>query len=483
MDYSNLPKTYLSAKQQNSKWYFTGVPCPRGHLFPRFTSTRACKECCRENIVRTKIPKTTRKRHYKNLATFKVKATEVHAGWYSYDRFVYTDAHTPSAVTCPIHGDFNCSPTNHTFGKGCPTCGTIKSAIKQTKSFDDFLAQARLVWGDKFDYSDTVYVGARRYLEFRCTRHNKVVKQTPNNHLSGQDACPSCNHKKSRQQEQIAAYMESLGFVVQQNVTDKSILGRFEADIWIPELRLAIEHHGLYYHKGVEDKHRDKWEIAVKNGVRLVQVFEDEWAKKQDVIKSRLEAISGKAVRRFARKLIVGSIDSSVAKGFLEKHHLQGHGKCSMAYGLFDSSQLVAVATFCKARSGAMTNTGGDGWEVLRYASVGRVVGGFGKLLKVFMNDHKPSLLVSYCDLRYGDGELYRKTGFTLESITPPDYWWVCKSGVTRIPRYQTQKHKLKTHPVFSPYYSDDKTEREICEAAGYEKLHGVGNQKWVLRT
>ena len=90
-------------------------------------------------------------------------------------------------------------------------------------------------------------------------------------------------------------------------------------------------------------------------------------------------------------------------------------------------------------------------------------------------------LFRSYCDLRYGTGTLYEKSGFTLHSITEPDYWWVPKGKIERIPRYTVQKHKMAhvDHPL-NEYYAPHKSENQICGEAGWEKVHGVGNQKWV---
>lgn len=38
------------AKREGKTRYFTGEPCPRGHVSERMVSTRACKECLREKF-------------------------------------------------------------------------------------------------------------------------------------------------------------------------------------------------------------------------------------------------------------------------------------------------------------------------------------------------------------------------------------------------------------------------------------------------
>ena len=44
-----LPKSRAEAKRTGSKFYFTGTPCPRGHVDVRYASTSNCKSCGRES--------------------------------------------------------------------------------------------------------------------------------------------------------------------------------------------------------------------------------------------------------------------------------------------------------------------------------------------------------------------------------------------------------------------------------------------------
>ena len=52
----HLPKTIKEAKALGAKHYFTGKKCQRGHLSPRFVSTRKCMSCsnlyCRDKYAR-----------------------------------------------------------------------------------------------------------------------------------------------------------------------------------------------------------------------------------------------------------------------------------------------------------------------------------------------------------------------------------------------------------------------------------------------
>ena len=476
-----LPETRAEAKAIGSKHYFTGKPCTRGHIAPRFTSIGKCKTCAVEDSSNSYTPTTDRRRAYDDLAGFIVKANQVHNGFYTYELAEYVNAHAKLKVTCPTHGVFDINPTNHVQGKGCPICAIQRTRAAQIKSTDTFIKHAIAVWGNAFDYSGVVYEGAKEPIAIRCIEHNRVFMQQPNNHLEKKNPCTQCNHMKSEPENQIAAFLEQYTTVERWN---RTLIKPKEIDIWLPEYGIGVEFHGLYAHRAKVAKtlHRDKWELAEKAGIRLIQIFHDEWENKQDIVKARLLAFIGKSVTYNARQLTLRQVSMSEIRPMLEATHIQGAGVSSVNYALYEGEKVVAVATFGKARSGAMTGAKAEGvWEVVRYASVGRVRGGFSKLFKQFLKDINPSKVISYCDLRYGNGKLYEATGFELEAITETDYWWIPKGKLARVPRYVTQKHKMAkpSHPLHK-FYSPDKTEAQICEEAKWEKIYGVGNQRWV---
>lgn len=47
MDFESLPRTRDEALSVGSKRFFTGFPCPHGHIVPRRVDNRCCEECSR----------------------------------------------------------------------------------------------------------------------------------------------------------------------------------------------------------------------------------------------------------------------------------------------------------------------------------------------------------------------------------------------------------------------------------------------------
>jgi endogenous inhibitor of DNA gyrase (YacG/DUF329 family) len=91
---------------------------PNAHL-----RGQGCPKCGRE---------LAKKKTLKDKDYFLKRANEIHNDKYTYENFKYINYHTPSYVTCPIHGDFRVAPTNHISNKsGCPKCGTPVSRWEQ----------------------------------------------------------------------------------------------------------------------------------------------------------------------------------------------------------------------------------------------------------------------------------------------------------------------------------------------------------------
>lgn len=61
----------------------------------------------------------------------------------------------------------------------------------------EFVAKAREMHGDKYDYSQTVYVSAHEKVLIRCKRHDWVFPQSANSHMRG-CGCPRCRTDDNR---------------------------------------------------------------------------------------------------------------------------------------------------------------------------------------------------------------------------------------------------------------------------------------------
>lgn len=126
----------------------------------------------------------------KTKEDFIAKAREVHEGKYDYSKVYYTNTYTKVCITCPEHGDFLQIPKDHLKGHGCVHCSHIPSSEDLLNKQDAFIKKARMVHGERYDYSRVSYKGAQEKVCIICPKHGEFW-QTPNNHTNGQ-GCYLC---------------------------------------------------------------------------------------------------------------------------------------------------------------------------------------------------------------------------------------------------------------------------------------------------
>jgi len=401
-----------------------------------------------------------KRRHSDPVALFR----DVHGDAYDYSQVRYVNNHTPVAILCSAHGLFEQKPAAHLRGAGCPECWKRrKMAFAKDRTADyrlTFAQRAAKVHDGRYALL-TVPTDSHDIVRLHCPKHGDF-EQKAYSHLLGH-GCPACGKITSYAQRDLAAFVEALGVAVEHD--NRTVLGGLHIDVWCPEQRVGIEYHGSFWHtqSRVGNKHREKWERAVAAGVRLIQVFDYEWLERRSAVENRLRAIIGGSPAVAARKCDVRPVSVADANAFCKTYHTQGAGlRHKAAYGLYSAGELVGCMTFGSSRYSI------EGWELLRFATKGRVQGGFGRLLAAFFREHGPDVITSYCDLRWGTGDVYAANGFVLDGVTAPDYWYVAKDR--RVSRYAAQNRPK------------GQTEREWAEGHGYEKVLGVGHQRWVWK-
>jgi hypothetical protein len=324
-----------------------------------------------------------------------------------------------------------------------------------------------------------------QYLEDnKCRRLKEIADELGVTYYTVSDAYTKMNiirtpeiNKQSLAECEIADYIRTFGVVVDQN--NRSILHRKEIDIYLPEFKMGIEYHGLYWHsEGTgtpKNYHRDKLDECDKQGLALIQITDYEWINKQELVKSRIAAKLGKSNRVYARKCKVGIPTLGEERQFLTRTHIQGHVMSSVKLGLYHDNKLIALMTFGKSRYNRNAE-----WELLRYSNdIGIVVvGGAGKLFNHFLKMYKPRSVISYCDLRWNSGNMYQSIGFTHEKTTKPNYWYT-KHYTTMESRIRYQKHKLSE---LLPIFDNSLTEWENMKINGYDRFWDCGNSVYMWK-
>jgi hypothetical protein len=250
-------------------------------------------------------------------------------------------------------------------------------------------------------------------------------------------------------------------------------------DIYVDSHKIAFEFDGLYWHSELykpSNYHLNKTELCEEKGIKLIHVFEDEWMFKKDIVKSRIKNLFGLNENKiYARKCIIKVVNKDNKKTFLDDNHIQGTVGSNINLGLYYNDELVSLMTFGKGRI-AM---GGDSnqYELIRFCNKlnTNVVGGASKLLKHFIKTYNPNEIISYADRRWSQGDLYQKLGFDFMGTTKPNYWYT-KDYRTREHRFNYRKDVL-----VSKGYNSDKTEFEIMNELGYERIWDCASFKFEM--
>ena len=405
------------------------------------------------------------KKHKISLEDFIEKAKKVHGNKYDYSKVKYVNNKTNVCIVCPTHGEFYQTPKKHLVGHGCPKCG---GSFKLTNIM--FIDKAKQIHGDKYDYSNVTYINSNTKVTITCHKHGEF-QQLPHDHLQGK-GCPTCAHFISR--PEIALYEYICNFISKDDIIrrDRTVLGNLELDIYIPKLKIAIEYNGLRWHSEEFNKdknyHLNKLIKCNEKGIRLIQIFEDEWIEKQEIVLKKIKHILGfnDGEKIYARKCEVKEIDKHLAYEFLDKNHIQGSVDSSVAFGCFYESKLVSVMLF--------TQESKDNWNLTRFATDNdiRCIGAAGKLFKAFLTVYNPIYVKSFADRRWTlseENNLYVQLGFELAETLRPDYRYV--NGQKREHKFGYRKDKLhKKYGVPLEW-----TEKQMTEHLGFYRIYDCG--------
>lgn len=285
----------------------------------------------------------------------------------------------------------------------------------------------------------------------------------------------SCRKSSSNFEREISNYIRSIySGEIQNNIRIRN----FEIDIYLPKLKIGIECNGIYWHSEKhksKEYHINKVDTLNSEGINIIQIWDDDYNVKPEIVKSIISSKIHQNKTIFARKCKIEKISPSKYRSFLEDNHLQGWCVSKEKYGLFYNNTVVAVMGFGKKRKILNSKHVDGDWELLRYCSLKfiNVVGGASKLLKCFIKEHNPSKIISYANREISIGNLYLKLGFIQNDKTYQGYYWFLNRS--KFHRSTFMKYKISTPET------KHLTEEEIMYLKGAVKIYNTGNYKYEL--
>lgn len=283
---------------------------------------------------------------------------------------------------------------------------------------------------------------------------------------------PTCDKNTSYAEKELLEFIKDNydGEIISNS---KSIISPYELDIYLPELNLAFEYNGLYYHSELfklKGYHKMKNTMCHNVNIQLMHVFEDDWEYKRDIVKSIILNKLNKSEKIYARKCKIKESTNAECREFLNTNHIQGYINATNSLGLYCNDELVSLMTF-----GNRKLFKNDGTELLRFCNKlnTSVIGGASKLFKHFIDNHDYVSIISYSNNDIGFGNMYDKLGFTYVKETVSNYWWVIDG--LREYRFKWNKQEL----IRKELLFDGETENDCMYRLGYYRIFDSGSKVW----
>ncbi len=208
-----------------------------------------------------------------STSIFIARAEARHGKRYDYSLASYNTTKGKVKIICPDHGIFEQAAEDHWLGDGCPIC-----AFNARLNLAEFIRRSELVHGKRYDYSNSIFKGARNQIGIICPEHGEFFQQAYD-HYKGH-GCWRCS--ESSGERDVALILEELGVsYIREYSFDNN---RFRYDFFLTDLNQLVEFHGKQHYEAIEhfgggealkitqQRDRKKIELALRHNVPLLIV-------------------------------------------------------------------------------------------------------------------------------------------------------------------------------------------------------------------
>lgn len=389
---------------------------------------------------------------------------------------VLPSSHKVALWVCSKGDEWYAPIYSRTAGSGCPVCTNIL-ILPDRNDLASLRPDLAAEWSPRNTVSSSeVSVGSDIQYFWKCSScSHEWAANVYNRSKPNGTGCPRCSNILSRMESEVFDYV-SLSVPEEVISSTRSTIPPYELDIYIPSKGVAIEFNGLYWHSedaGKDRKyHASKQKMCAEKGIQLIQIWEDEWRDKKEVVKKMLDYKLGvtKSLKVYARKTRIAEISKEVARDFLLKNHIQGPGNGSIKLGLFHKNDLVAVALF---RSDPKQRT----LTLDRYATSQQVVGGHSKIISYVQRNYDFDKIITFADLNVSDGSLYEKTGWIKDGELAPDYRYIVDGQ--RIHKFNYRLKRFREDPEL--LYEEGFSEKQLAALNGIPRIWDCGKIRYVM--
>jgi hypothetical protein len=193
--------------------------------------------------------------------------------------------------------------------------------------------------------------------------------------------------------------------------SSKSIIKPYELDIYLPQLKIAFEFNGVFWH---DENHRPynyhqyKLDLCSKKGIQLIYIWEDEWIEKNEIIKSKiLDILQVSKKINISECQVLEIYDKSQVEEFLINNHIHGIIDSNIAIGITYHNELHSILLF-------------NDNKIVRYCNKLNtcICDGLLYMFNFYLKNHYRSIIEIIIDRDDDHSTLFEKIGFTcIETI------------------------------------------------------------------
>lgn len=367
------------------------------------------------------------------------------------------------------------TPNHHLHGQGCPKCRYEKTSKTKTKEQSVFIEQAKKIYGNFYDYSETVYVNDKTIIDIICPIHGNFSK-TPNTFLHGHD-CQECSklrrlqkrtyttekfiekaqekhnnfysygntkYKKGELEVIVTCPIHGDFNIIARNhlfgqgckkcnsfrskgereveefvkslgfeveTTNRKILNGEEIDIYIPSKNVAIEYNGLRWHSEEFKGKNYHLNKTIQCQKQGIQLIHIF----EDEWKNKCEI-----VKSYIKSILGINEINLTSDGYTIQYISTKETKQFIKTNCLEEyhNSSIKIGVIQKEQLISIMTfkkvNNGNAYQIVQYCNKKNynITNSIKIILDYFINTYKPSVLTVNVDRRYNNGKLYEEFGF-----------------------------------------------------------------------
>jgi hypothetical protein len=330
-------------------------------------------------------------------------------------------------------------------------------------------------------FSKEEYINAdmNKTYTFKCEKCGRIFEYNLQDRGFGVRliSCPNRAHWASTSHEELEVFnwIKSLGIEnIEQNKRNWNNRKKFyEADIFLPDYKLVIEFNGLYWHSNLnkpDDYHFKKWKYFKNMDIDCIQIFENEWKYKPEIIKDaiRRKLKINKILDTYFYEIV--EIDEKTYEKFIFENYIFDYEKSEYIFGIFTDNDLVAVI------------------GISRNQKYNWLINSLCVKVRYDLNDIGYSFIFNYIkekfkgsiafimDARYLNDSEFIKNRFKISEYLKPSYYYFKRSNLNLYPstQYKSIKSSLSV-------FNSEVSEQENMLLNDYLWIYDAGKVVYAL--